>query len=667
MRVADPQRPGSSDLKGVRPARFAYNEAPTIAVAIDCWFRARHLHDAPFFSLCAAFESITYPFPLMNHIRNFSIIAHIDHGKSTLADRLIQRCGGLSDREMEEQVLDSMDLEKERGITIKAQTAALTYKARDGQVYNLNLIDTPGHVDFSYEVSRSLSACEGALLVVDASQGVEAQTVANCYTALDLGVEVVPVLNKMDLPQADPENAKAEIEDVIGIDATNAIPCSAKTGMGIDEILEAIVERIPAPRGKPDGALRAMIIDSWFDSYVGVVMLVRVVDGSLAKGDRIKLMATEATYEANSLGVFTPASSPRESLRAGEVGFIIAGIKELQAAKVGDTVTLVKAGTGGAAFTATEALPGFKEIQPQVFAGLYPVEANQYDSLRDSLEKLKLNDASLHYEPEVSQALGFGFRCGFLGLLHMEIVQERLEREFDQDLITTAPSVVYQVLRGDGEVLMVENPSKIPDQGRIQEIREPVVTVHLYMPQEYVGAVMTLANQKRGVQMNMAYHGRQVMLTYELPLGEIVLDFFDKLKSVSRGYASMDYVFKEFRASDVVKIDILLNGEKVDALSIIVHRSQSQYRGRAVVAKMREIISRQMFDVAIQAAIGANIIARETVKALRKNVLAKCYGGDITRKKKLLEKQKAGKKRMKQIGSVEVPQEAFLAILQVEE
>ncbi len=603
----------------------------------------------------------------MNHIRNFSIIAHIDHGKSTLADRLIQRCGGLSDREMEEQVLDSMDLEKERGITIKAQTAALSYKARDGQVYNLNLIDTPGHVDFSYEVSRSLSACEGALLVVDASQGVEAQTVANCYTALDLGVEVVPVLNKMDLPQADPENAKLEIEDVIGIDATNAIPCSAKTGMGIDEILEAIVAKIPAPKGNAGGPLRAMIIDSWFDTYVGVVMLVRVVDGRVTKGDRIKLMATEASYEANQLGVFTPSNVPRESLEAGEVGYIIAGIKELQAAKVGDTVTLIKAGTGGAAFTATEALPGFKEIQPQVFAGLYPVEANQYDSLRDSLEKLKLNDASLHYEPEVSQALGFGFRCGFLGLLHMDIVQERLEREFDQDLITTAPSVVYQVLRGDGEVLMVENPAKIPDQAQVQEIREPIVTVHLYMPQEYVGAVMTLANQKRGVQLNMAYHGKQVMLTYELPLGEIVLDFFDKLKSVSRGYASMDYEFKEYRASDVVKVDILLNGDKVDALSIIVHRTQSQYRGRAVVAKMREIISRQMFDVAIQAAIGANVIARETVKALRKNVLAKCYGGDITRKKKLLEKQKAGKKRMKQIGSVEVPQEAFLAILQVEE
>jgi GTP-binding protein LepA len=603
----------------------------------------------------------------MNHIRNFSIIAHIDHGKSTLADRLIQRCGGLSDREMEEQVLDSMELERERGITIKAQTAALRYEARDGVVYNLNLIDTPGHVDFSYEVSRSLSACEGALLVVDASQGVEAQTVANCYTALDLGVEVVPVLNKMDLPQADPENAKSEIEDVIGIDASNAIPCSAKTGMGIDDILEAIVARIPAPRGNPQGPLRAMIIDSWFDSYVGVVMLVRVVDGRLAKGDRIKLMATGATYEATQLGVFTPGNAPRETLEAGQVGYIIAGIRELQAAKVGDTVTLVKAGTGGAAFTATQALPGFKEIQPQVFAGLYPTEANQYDSLRDALEKLKLNDASLHYEPEVSQALGFGFRCGFLGLLHMEIVQERLEREFDQDLITTAPSVVYQVVRNDGEVLVVENPAKMPDQGALREVREPIVTVHLYMPQEYVGPVMTLANEKRGVPINMAYHGRQVMLTYELPLGEIVLDFFDKLKSVSRGYASMDYAFKEYRASDVVKVDILLNGEKVDALSIIVHRSQAQYRGRAVVSKMREIISRQMFDVAIQAAIGANIIARETIKALRKNVLAKCYGGDITRKRKLLEKQKAGKKRMKQIGSVEVPQEAFLAILQVEE
>ncbi|MBC7681947.1 MAG: elongation factor 4 [Ferruginibacter sp.] len=602
----------------------------------------------------------------MKNIRNFSIIAHIDHGKSTLADRLIQRCGGLAEREMQAQVLDSMDIEKERGITIKAQTAALHYKALDGQIYNLNLIDTPGHVDFSYEVSRSLSACEGALLVVDASQGVEAQTVANCYTALELGVEVVPVLNKIDLPNADLDNARLEIEDVIGIDATDAIPCSAKTGVGIDEILEAIVAKVPAPKGNPAAPLRAMIIDSWFDPYVGVVMLVRVVDGRLVKGERIRIMASAACYNADSLGVFTPATEVRQSLEAGEVGFIIAGIKELQAAKVGDTVTLDKKLPNNAG-PAEEALPGFKEIQPQVFAGLYPTEASEYESLRDALEKLKLNDASLHYEPEVSQALGFGFRCGFLGLLHMEIVQERLEREFDQDLITTAPSVVYQVARSDGTITMVENPAKMPDSGRMEEIREPIVTVHLYMPQEYVGVVMTLANQKRGVQMNMAYKGRQVVLTYEMPLAEIVLDFFDKLKSVSRGYASMDYEFKEYRAADVVKVDILLNSEKVDALSIIVHRSQSQYRGRAVVAKMREIISRQQFDVAIQAAIGSGIIARETIKALRKNVIAKCYGGDISRKRKLLDKQKQGKKRMKQIGSVEVPQEAFLAILQVED
>jgi len=602
----------------------------------------------------------------MDHIRNFSIIAHIDHGKSTLADRIIQRCGGLSEREMEAQVLDSMDIERERGITIKAQTAALQYKARNGKTYNLNLIDTPGHVDFSYEVSRSLSACEGALLVVDASQGVEAQTVANCYTALDLHVEVVPVLNKMDLPNADPENAKAEIEDVIGIDAENAIPCSAKTGVGIDDILEAVITRMPPPKGKVDAPLRAMIIDSWFDNYVGVVMLVRVVDGHLNKGERIRMMASDAVYPAEQLGVFTPKSESRETLNAGEVGFIIAGIKELQAAKVGDTITLEKKLPNNLG-PAGEALPGFKEIQPQVFAGLYPTEASEYDQLRDALEKLKLNDSSLRYEPEVSQALGFGFRCGFLGLLHMEIVQERLEREFDQDLITTAPSVVYEVELGNGEVIHVENPSKMPDLGRINEIREPIVTVHLYMPQEYVGPVMTLANQKRGNQLNMAYHGRQVMLTYDMPLAEIVLDFFDKLKSVSRGYASMDYEFKEYRAADVVKVDILLNGDKVDALSIIVHRSQSQYRSRAVVAKMRELISRQMYDVAIQAAIGANIIARETIKALRKNVLAKCYGGDISRKRKLLEKQKAGKKRMKQIGSVEVPQEAFLAILQVDD
>ena len=602
----------------------------------------------------------------MKNIRNFCIIAHIDHGKSTLADRIIQRCGGLSDREMEAQVLDSMDIERERGITIKAQTASLQYKAKDGQVYNLNLIDTPGHVDFSYEVSRSLSACEGALLVVDASQGVEAQTVANCYTALDLGVTVVPVLNKMDLPNADPENAKAEIEDVIGIDATDAIPCSAKTGLGIDEIIEAVIARMPPPKGVVEAPLRAMIIDSWFDNYVGVVMLVRVIDGTLKKGERIRMMASDAVYPADNLGVFAPKSEPRNQLNAGEVGFIIAGIKELQAAKVGDTVTLEKKLPNNLG-VAIEALPGFKEIQPQVFAGLYPTEASEYDQLRDALEKLKLNDSSLRYEPEVSQALGFGFRCGFLGLLHMEIVQERLEREFDQDLITTAPSVVYEVVLPDGEVIMVENPSKMPEIGQIGEIREPIVTVHLYMPQDYVGPVMTLANLKRGNQLNMAYHGRQVMLTYEMPLAEIVLDFFDKLKSVSRGYASMDYEFKEYRASDVVKVDILINGDRVDALSIIVHRAQSTFRGRGVAAKMREHIPRQMYDVVIQAAIGGNIIARENIKAMRKNVLAKCYGGDVSRKRKLLEKQKAGKKRMKQIGSVEVPQEAFLAILQVDD
>jgi len=596
----------------------------------------------------------------MNNIRNFSIIAHIDHGKSTLADRIIQLCGGLSDREMEAQVLDSMDLERERGITIKAQTAALSYKARDGQVYNLNLIDTPGHVDFSYEVSRSLSACEGALLVVDASQGVEAQTVANCYTALDLGVEVVPVLNKIDLPSADPENAKAEIEEVIGIDASNAVQCSAKSGLGVEDVLESLIAKVPPPKGDPDAPLQALIVDSWFDNYVGVVMLVRVMNGTLRPKDKILLMATGAQHLVETIGVFTPKSVARESLSAGQVGFIIAGIKELKAAKVGDTVTL-------AAKPAPAPLPGFKEVQPQVFAGLFPVEANQYDALRDSLEKLKLNDAALMYEPEVSQALGFGFRCGFLGLLHMEIVQERLEREFGMDLITTAPTVVYEVILRDGTTIMVDNPSKMPDPSRIQEIREPIVTVNLYMPQEYVGSVITLCTQKRGIQMNMSYHGKQVQLTYEMPMAEIVLDFFDRLKSTSRGYASMDYEFKEYRAADVVKVDMLINSEKVDALAIIVHRANSQYRGRAVAAKMRELIPRQMFDVAIQAAIGSNIISRENVKALRKNVLAKCYGGDISRKRKLLEKQKAGKKRMKQVGSVEIPQEAFLAILQVEE
>jgi GTP-binding protein LepA len=596
----------------------------------------------------------------MNNIRNFSIIAHIDHGKSTLADRIIQLCGGLSDREMEAQVLDSMDLERERGITIKAQTAALSYTALDGQVYNLNLIDTPGHVDFSYEVSRSLSACEGALLVVDASQGVEAQTVANCYTALDLGVEVVPVLNKIDLPSADPENAISEIEDVIGIDATDAVRCSAKTGLGVQEVLESLIARVPPPKGDPTAPLQALIVDSWFDNYVGVVMLVRVINGTLRPKDKILLMANGSQHLTESVGVFSPKSVTRDSLSAGQVGFIIAGIKELKAAKVGDTVTL-------AAKPAAGPLPGFKEVQPQVFAGLFPVEANQYDALRDSLEKLKLNDSALQYEPEVSQALGFGFRCGFLGLLHMEIVQERLEREFDMDLITTAPTVIYEVVLRDGTILMVDNPSKMPDPPKIEEIREPIVTVNLYMPQEYVGSVITLCTQKRGMQINMSYHGKQVQLTYEIPMAEIVLDFFDKLKSTSRGYASMDYEFKEYRAADVVKVDMLINSEKVDALAIIVHRANSQYRGRAVASKMRELIPRQMFDVAIQAAIGANIISRENVKALRKNVLAKCYGGDISRKRKLLEKQKAGKKRMKQVGSVEIPQEAFLAILQVDE
>jgi GTP-binding protein LepA len=596
----------------------------------------------------------------MQHIRNFSIIAHIDHGKSTLADRLIQRCGGLSDREMEAQVLDSMDLERERGITIKAQTAALEYTAADGGKYNLNLIDTPGHVDFSYEVSRSLSACEGALLVVDASQGVEAQTVANCYTALELGVEVLPVLNKMDLPSANPDQAAAEIEDVIGLDATDAIRISAKTGQGIDDVLQRIIERVPPPKGDPAAPLQALIIDSWFDNYVGVVVLVRVFNGVLRPRDKILLMASGATHLVEQVGVFTPKSRARDELAAGAVGFVIAGIKELRDAHVGDTITL-------AAKPAALPLPGFKEAKPQVFAGLFPVEANQYEALRDALTKLQLNDSALHFEPEVSQALGFGFRAGFLGLLHMDIVQERLEREYDMALITTAPSVVYEVVLRDGTVLSVENPSKLPDPARIDEIREPIVSVTIFVPQEYVGPVITLATGKRGVQTNMAYHGRQVHLTYDLPLAEIVLDFFDRLKSVSRGYASMDYAFKEYRSADVVRVDMLINGDRVDALSAIVHRVNAPYRGREIAAKMRQLIPRQMYDVAIQAAIGANIIARENVKALRKNVLAKCYGGDITRKKKLLEKQKAGKKRMKQVGTVEIPQEAFLAILQVED
>ena len=601
----------------------------------------------------------------MDLIRNFSIIAHIDHGKSTLADRIIQLCGGLSDREMEAQVLDSMDIERERGITIKAQTAALNYKAKDGKIYNLNLIDTPGHVDFSYEVSRSLSACEGALLVVDASQGVEAQTVANCYMALELGVEVVPVLNKIDLPQADPDRAKKEIEDVIGIDASEAVTCSAKTGLGVADVIEEMIAKVPPPTGSATDPLQALIIDSWFDNYVGVVMLIRVVNGALKPKDKITLMANGSSHLVEHVGVFSPKSVDRPELSAGQVGFVIAGIKELKAAKVGDTVTHSPGQQGRV--PASEPLPGFKEVKPQVFAGLYPVESSEYDQLRESLEKLQLNDASLLYEPEVSQALGFGFRCGFLGLLHMEIVQERLERQYGMNLITTAPTVVYQVEQSDGSIVSVDNPSKMPEASKINTILEPIVTVNLYMPQEYVGAIITLCVGKRGIQMDMSYLGRQVKLTYELPMAEIVLDFFDKMKSISRGYASMDYEFKEYRPADVVKVDILINSERVDALSVIVHRSNSQHRGREVVAKMRGIIPRQMFDVAIQAAIGSNIVARENVKALRKNVLAKCYGGDISRKRKLLEKQKEGKKRMKQVGNVEIPQEAFLAILQVED
>ncbi|MFV1921785.1 MAG: translation elongation factor 4 [Methylotenera sp.] len=596
----------------------------------------------------------------MKNIRNFSIIAHIDHGKSTLADRIIHLCGGLQDREMEAQVLDSMDIERERGITIKAQTATLEYKADDGQVYYLNLIDTPGHVDFSYEVSRSLSACEGALLVVDASQGVEAQSVANCYTAIDLGVEVTAVLNKIDLPSAEPERVMKEIEDVIGIDASDAVQCSAKTGLGVHEVLEAVVAKVPPPKGNLTAPLKALVIDAWFDNYVGVVMLVRIVDGELKPKSKIKMMATGSQHLCEQVGVFTPKAVQRASLSAGEVGFVIAGIKELAAAKVGDTVTLVDN-------PAKSALGGFKEVKPQVFAGLYPVESNQFEALRTALEKLRLNDASLLFEPENSTALGFGFRCGFLGLLHMEIVQERLEREYDMDLITTAPTVIYELLLKNGDVLQIENPSRLPEPSMVQEIREPIITVNLLMPQDYVGPVMTLCNNKRGIQRNMQYMGRQVMLSYEMPLNEVVLDFFDRLKSVSRGYASMDYEFLEFRAADLVKLDIMVNGERVDSLSMITHRANSIYRGREVAAKMRELIPRQMFDIAIQAAIGANIIARETVKAMRKNVLAKCYGGDVTRKRKLLEKQKEGKKRMKQVGNVEIPQEAFLAILRVED
>jgi GTP-binding protein LepA len=592
-----------------------------------------------------------------SRIRNFSIIAHIDHGKSTLADRFIQMCGGLADREMAEQVLDSMDLERERGITIKAQTAALAYKSKDGNTYLLNLIDTPGHVDFSYEVSRSLAACEGAILVVDASQGVEAQTVANCYTAIEQGVEVVPVLNKIDLPSADPDKAIQEIEDVIGIEAGDALRVSAKTGENVDEILERVIQRVPAPRGSESEKLKALIIDSWFDNYVGVVMLVRVVDGTLRPRDRIRLMSTEAAYLCDQVGVFTPKSKNTESLSAGEVGFITAGIKELRAAKVGDTVTHDDKPAG-------KPLPGFKEVKPQVFAGLYPVEANQYEGLRDALEKLHLNDASFHYEPETSQALGFGFRCGFLGLLHMDIVQERLEREYGMHLITTAPSVVYEVKLRDGTLEQISNPSRLPAVETIEEFREPIMACKIFVPQEFVGPVISLCTDKRGVQTNLHYSPRHVVISYDLPLNEVVLDFFDRLKSMTRGYGSLDYEFKEYRPADMVRLDILVNGEKVDALSSMVHRSGSQYRGRELVTKLRSLIPRQMFDVAVQAAIGGHIIARENVKALRKNVLAKCYGGDVTRKRKLLEKQKEGKKRMKQVGSVEIPQEAFLAVLQ---
>ena len=561
---------------------------------------------------------------------------------------------------MDKQVLDSMDLERERGITIKAQTASLLYKAKDGQEYQLNLIDTPGHVDFSYEVSRSLSACEGALLVVDASQGVEAQTVANCYTAIEQDVEVVPVLNKIDLPAANPEQARAEIEDVIGVDASEAILCSAKSGLGVVDVLEAVVARVPAPKGDPDAPLKALIIDSWFDSYVGVVILVRIVDGSIKAKDRMRLMATNAEYPVDQVGVFTPKSLVRDELSAGSVGFIISGIKVLADAKVGDTVTL-------ATRPADKPLPGFKEIKSQVFAGLYPVESNEYEQLRESLEKLQLNDAALRFEPEVSEALGFGFRCGFLGLLHMDVVQERLEREFDIDLITTAPTVVYEVLMKDGTTIKVENPAKLPDLSKVDEIREPIIRATVYVPQDYVGSVITLCTQKRGVQVDMNYHGRQVQLVYDMPMNEVVMDFFDRLKSATRGYASLDYEFKEYLPADLVKLDMLVNGEKVDALSVIVHRATAQYRGRELASKLRGIIPRQMFDVAVQAAIGSQIVARETIKAMRKNVLAKCYGGDISRKRKLLEKQKEGKRRMKQVGNVEIPQEAFLAVLRTDE
>lgn len=591
-------------------------------------------------------------------IRNFSIIAHIDHGKSTLADRFIQFCGGLTDREMSAQVLDSMDLERERGITIKAASVTLHYKSDNGKTYELNFIDTPGHVDFSYEVSRSLAACEGALLVVDASQGVEAQTVANCYTAIEQDLEVLPVLNKIDLPAADPERVIAEIEEIIGIDATEAVHASAKAGIGIKETLEEIIAKIPAPQGNPNGSLKALIIDSWYDNYLGVVSLVRVMDGSIRAKTKMKVMSTGDVHEVHEVGVFTPKRTKRDALYTGEVGFVIAGLKEIDGAPVGDTLT-------DAANPASEMLPGFKPAQPRVFAGIFPISSEDYENLRESLRKLRLNDASLFFEPETSTALGFGFRCGFLGLLHMEIIQERLEREFNLDLITTAPTVVYEVLSTRDEVLLVDNPAKLPELGSIKEIREPIIQANLLLPQDYVGAVMGLCMEKRGVQKNMVYAGNQVQLQMELPLNEVVLDFFDRLKSISRGYASMDYEFLRFQADDLVRMDIMVNGETVDALSMIVHRSTAQYRGRDVIDRLKELIPRQMFEVPIQAAIGAKVIARTNIKAMRKDVLAKCYGGDVSRKKKLLEKQKEGKKRMKTIGSVEIPQEAFLAILHV--
>ncbi len=594
----------------------------------------------------------------MQHIRNFSIIAHVDHGKSTLADRFIQLCGGLEEREMQAQVLDSMDLERERGITIKAQSVSLQHRSRDGVDYQLNMIDTPGHVDFSYEVSRSLAACEGALLVVDAAQGVEAQSVANCYTAIEQGLEVVPVINKIDLPSADPERVIQEIEEIIGIKATDAIRVSAKTGEGVEDLLEELIRRVPPPRGDPDAPLQALIIDSWFDNYVGVVSLVRVVNGTLRTGQKIRIMSTGRSHQVDKLGRFTPKSVVRESLAAGEVGFVIAGIREIDGAPVGDTITLD-------AKPCAASLPGFKQIKPRVFAGLFPVNSEDYESFRDALQKLKLNDSALHYEPEASTALGFGFRCGFLGLLHMDIVQERLEREYNLELVTSAPTVVYEVMLADGAVELVDNPSKLPPTTKIEEIREPIITASILVPPDHVGAVLQLCTEKRGVQKKMQYLGNQVALQYDLPLADVVLDFFDRLKSVSRGYASFDYEFSHFQAAPLVKLDILINGDRVDALSMIVHRDNAYSRGRELVDKMQELIPRQMFEVAVQAAIGGQVVARATVKALRKNVLAKCYGGDITRKRKLLEKQKEGKRRMKQLGQVEIPQEAFLAVLKV--